>query len=150
MDDATLILKLFFTSQSFGKQFLFFIKKPEALSFKDFPTFFLASPIGFEPTACRLGGDRSILLSYGDRHRIFQLILYHFFYEKSIETENNVQINILIFYQMSVNPPENIPSAIAGRSERSSTTISAPASYSSCSEKVVVTPTARIPADFAA
>ena len=27
---------------------------------------FLASPAGFEPTACRLGGDRSILLSYGD------------------------------------------------------------------------------------
>ena len=26
----------------------------------------MASPIGFEPTACRLGGDRSILLSYGD------------------------------------------------------------------------------------
>ncbi len=27
---------------------------------------FLASPRGFEPPACRLGGDRSILLSYGD------------------------------------------------------------------------------------
>ncbi len=26
---------------------------------------FLAIPAGFEPTACRLGGDRSILLSYG-------------------------------------------------------------------------------------
>ena len=25
----------------------------------------LALPIGFEPTTCRLGGDRSILLSYG-------------------------------------------------------------------------------------
>ena len=24
-------------------------------------------PAGFEPTACRLGGDRSILLSYGTR-----------------------------------------------------------------------------------
>ena len=31
---------------------------------------FLASPIGFEPTACRLGGDRSILLSYGDKYSI--------------------------------------------------------------------------------
>lgn len=26
---------------------------------------FLAPPAGFEPVACRLGGDRSILLSYG-------------------------------------------------------------------------------------
>ncbi len=26
----------------------------------------MASPRGFEPPACRLGGDRSILLSYGD------------------------------------------------------------------------------------
>ena len=25
----------------------------------------LVIPAGFEPTACRLGGDRSILLSYG-------------------------------------------------------------------------------------
>ena len=32
------------------------------MEFRDF----LASPRGFEPPACRLGGDRSILLSYGD------------------------------------------------------------------------------------
>ena len=29
------------------------------------PSGFSAHPAGFEPTACRLGGGRSILLSYG-------------------------------------------------------------------------------------
>ena len=29
----------------------------------------LVIPAGFEPTACRLGGDRSILLSYGTMSR---------------------------------------------------------------------------------
>ena len=34
-------------------------------------------PAGFEPTACRLGGDRSILLSYGTRSQLlFQLLSY--------------------------------------------------------------------------
>ena len=37
----------------------------------------LASPRGFEPPACRLGGDRSILLSYGDVFN-FWLISYVF------------------------------------------------------------------------
>ena len=32
--------------------------------------FFVARPKGFEPLACRLGGDRSILLSYGRRTAI--------------------------------------------------------------------------------
>ena len=27
----------------------------------------MVNPAGFEPTACRLGGDRSILLSYGSK-----------------------------------------------------------------------------------
>ena len=31
----------------------------------------MARPIGFEPTACRLGGDRSILLSYGRKYEIY-------------------------------------------------------------------------------
>ena len=29
--------------------------------------FMMVIPAGFEPTACRLGGDRSILLSYGTK-----------------------------------------------------------------------------------
>ena len=39
--------------------------------------FMMVIPAGFEPTACRLGGDRSILLSYGTRSQLlFQLLSY--------------------------------------------------------------------------
>lgn len=34
----------------------------------------LAFPRGFEPPACRLGGDRSILLSYGNKYEVFEVI----------------------------------------------------------------------------
>lgn len=38
-------------------------------------------PAGFEPTACRLGGDRSILLSYGT---LFSKVLIFKAFEESV------------------------------------------------------------------
>ena len=38
-------------------------------------------PAGFEPTACRLGGDRSILLSYGT---MFSKVLIFKAFEESV------------------------------------------------------------------
>ena len=34
----------------------------------------MARPAGFEPTACRLGGGRSILLSYGNIYSLFSIM----------------------------------------------------------------------------
>ncbi len=42
------------------------IDKRKTPEFRDFSRIDMASPAGFEPTAFRLGGERSILLSYGD------------------------------------------------------------------------------------
>ena len=35
---------------------------------------FLAPPAGFEPVACRLGGDRSIQLNYGGLYRNYSIL----------------------------------------------------------------------------
>ena len=48
---------------------------------------FLAFPRGFEPPACRLGGDRSILLSYGN---ITYFILDRPFYISKTRVPNRV------------------------------------------------------------
>ena len=48
---------------------------PETQSYQGFPASRVAHPAGFEPTAYRLGGGRSILLSYGNR--LVQIIVAH-------------------------------------------------------------------------
>lgn len=45
------------------------VKKPETLK-TTIPAPIMASLRGFEPPTCRLGGGRSILLSYNDKHLI--------------------------------------------------------------------------------
>lgn len=51
-------------------------KRRKPLILLGFPAKFLASRRGFEPPAYRLGGGRSIQLSYGN---ILQSLLYHSF-----------------------------------------------------------------------
>ena len=62
-------------------------KRRKPLILLGFPAEFLAFPRGFEPPACRLGGDRSILLSYGN---ITYFILDRPFYISKTRVPNRV------------------------------------------------------------
>lgn len=56
----------------------------------------MASPIGIEPTAYRLGGDRSILLSYEDKKEIRKRNSWHKFLFYFIILFEKKQAEVLI------------------------------------------------------